>query len=62
MKRLVLTLAATTALTGLALMAPAAAQDYPKTHLKVVGSISTLPPNKEYESRGPKCCASWGKA
>lgn len=34
---------------GLALAAPAAAQDYPKTHLKVVGSISVLPPYKDYE-------------
>ena len=41
------TLAAVAA--GLALAAPAAAQDYPKTHLKVVGSISVLPPYKDYE-------------
>lgn len=46
MQRLV-TLAAVAA--GLALAAPAAAQDYPKTHLKVVGSISVLPPYKDYE-------------
>jgi TRAP-type C4-dicarboxylate transport system substrate-binding protein len=41
------TLAAVAA--GLALAAPAAAQQLPKTHLKVVGSISTLPPYKDYE-------------
>ena len=28
---------------------PAQAQDLPKTHLKVIGSISTLPPYKDYE-------------
>lgn len=29
--------------------APALAQDFPKTQLKVVGSISSLPPYKEFE-------------
>lgn len=41
------TLAAVAA--GLVVAAPAAAQQLPKTHLKVVGSISTLPPYKDYE-------------
>jgi TRAP-type C4-dicarboxylate transport system substrate-binding protein len=42
----------TTLATAIALAAlawPAAAQDLPKTHLKVVGSISTLPPYKDFE-------------
>ena len=41
------TLAAVAA--GLAIAGPAAAQEFPKTHLKVVGSISTLPPYRDYE-------------
>jgi TRAP-type C4-dicarboxylate transport system substrate-binding protein len=41
------TLAAVAA--SLALAAPAAAQQLPKTHLKVVGSISVLPPYRDYE-------------
>jgi TRAP-type C4-dicarboxylate transport system substrate-binding protein len=44
MKRLLLA-----AVAAVAFAAPAAAQDLPKTTLKVVGSISTLPPYKDYE-------------
>jgi TRAP-type C4-dicarboxylate transport system substrate-binding protein len=36
-------------LLGLALAAPALAQDLPKTQLKVVGSISSLAPYKDFE-------------
>ncbi len=42
-------LALAAALLVPALAGPAAAQDFPKTHLKVVGSISALPPYRDYE-------------
>ena len=48
MKR-TLALALAFSVSCLALAAPLSAQDYPKTNLKVVGSISVLPPYKDYE-------------